>query len=106
MTARDCPGTARDCPGKRNVIYYMVRQCDLVLIAEYMYKKFFSKHLDATLLDRLFRRTSFLTHRGMLRLCGLYLSVGQLNNGKWLNIPFYFNSFSAGYFFRDKRHFD
>ena len=42
-----------------------------------MYKKFFSKHLDATLLDRLFRRTSFLTHRGMLRLCGLYLSVGM-----------------------------
>jgi hypothetical protein len=30
-TARDCPGTARDCPGKHNVIYYMVRQCALVL---------------------------------------------------------------------------
>jgi hypothetical protein len=57
-----------------------------------MYTKFFSKHLDVTLLDRLFRRTSFLTHREMLRLCGLYLSVGQLNNGKWLNIAFYFNN--------------
>ena len=34
---------------------------------------------------------NFVFDSRMLRLCG-YLSVGQLNNGKWLNIPFYFNN--------------
>ena len=58
-----------------------------------MYKKFFSKHLDATLLDRLFRRTSFLTHRGTVDMdLGIKSELGRaLNNvremrGEWNEI--------------------
>jgi hypothetical protein len=87
----NCPGTAGDSLG--SVILFQ--------IAEYMYKSFFKTFS----LLRCLRCVSpnFIFDSRMLHLCG-YLSVGQLCNGKWLNIPFYFNNeWSRNYRIRSRK---
>ena len=60
-----------------------------VYIYIYIYKRFFQNFNMLRCLRCV--PPNFVFDSRMLRLCG-YLSVGQLNNGKWLNIPFYFNN--------------
>ena len=105
-TARElpgnCPGTARELPGNcpgtaRDSLGSVI----LFQIAEYMYKSFFKTFS----LLRCLRCVSpnFIFDSRMLHLCG-YLSVGQLCNGKWLNIPFYFNNeWSRNYRIRSRK---
>jgi hypothetical protein len=95
-TARDCPGTARElpgnCPGTARGLpetAWAVWSCFKSLST--CIKVFFKTFSMLRFLRFVaFRRTLFLTHG-----CCIFVVtwvVGQLCNGKWLNIPFYFNN--------------
>jgi hypothetical protein len=104
ITARDCPRLPGDCPGIARGLPETALAVWSCFKSLSTCIKVFSTHLACYVACVSLRSAELCFQDSrMLHLCG-YFSVGQLCNGKWLNIPVYFNNeWSRNYRIRSRK---